>query len=783
MKKELSVSKNVWKNSIQFFLSGWIFIHGITLPASSPVPSTPLLFDMGTDTSAVWKGFTQITTNSIFTLSTGFGWQSKTGLLGQARAYTKPVSNPGRGTMDPPPIWTNSITEDAIISDRENTFMIKATAGDYEIYLVCGTSEPLTNQFFDFTVQVGREKQRVQFEGGHQFRSLRFRAHIGDQPLAIRFTPRNKWVVNAILAWTANESASVQKEIITPFEEWTYRMPPEEWAKWKLEPIPPVVEPPVSDNDKKRGFIVYSRPWQEPVYPQTTPRTEDINPSIQIFATPGEYEPVNFIIYPLKNLDKAKVTVSAIGPVPVKNIDIRHVRYMKARPNYTTRFRYLLVPDPLEHFNSLDLIAGENARFWITAHIPENAPSGTYTGKIIFECSGGKAELPFSIRILPFKLLEDPGKIYGIYYRHPLDQMTGADEVSREYFRRKADMEHADMAAHGTRNVTMSSGGTAADANGNFNFNWDLMAEKIALWKKYGFKGPVVMSVNTGSVYLKYMKENYGSHLMNVKRPPESFSRELTEMVKTIEAERQKRGWPEFLYYPVDEPEKDSASVNFMLTVMKACKAAGVRTYFTPDIYIKQFEVLRPYADVWCMQPFLPDRETVIADMKANKIEWWCYPNHISGENDHTPVTGARMTYGFAFWRSGFVALIPWIYSASYGDRFNYLDGRSSDFFNRFEDDGTPMPVTLWEGFREGYDDYRYIYTLEQTIAEAKKNPDTVVQERVAAAEKTLQNIWNSIKVQEKYKINDLWAPAEFDKYRWQIAQQIMNIKGNRQGK
>ena len=109
--------------------------------------------------------------------------------------------------------------------------------------------------------------------------------------------------------------------------------------------------------------------------------------------------------------------------------------------------------------------------------------------------------------------------------------------------------------------------------------------------------------------------------------------------------------------------------------------------------------------------------------MRARRVEYWCYPNHINGENDHTPVAGARMTYGFGFWRSGFLTLIPWIYSSSNGDPRNYLDGSSMDFFNRWEPDGKPVPVAQWEAYREGYDDYRYLYTLEQLIAEAKKSP------------------------------------------------------------
>jgi hypothetical protein len=193
-------------------------------------------------------------------------------------------------------------------------------------------------------------------------------------------------------------------------------------------------------------------------------------------------------------------------------------------------------------------------------------------------------EVPITLRILPFKLREDPSKLYAIYYRHPYDLLAGADDdVSREYFRRKADLEHADMAAHGTRNVTLTCGSSAADAQGNFKFNFDLLADKLALWKKHNFTGPIVMSISTESVYFKYMNERYGSHLRGVKEPPDAFAAEITAMVKAIEAERVKRGWPEFLYYPVDEPSTEAVAVRFMTTLLKACKAAGVRTYVTAD--------------------------------------------------------------------------------------------------------------------------------------------------------------------------------------------------------
>jgi hypothetical protein len=743
----------------------------------------PLLYDMGTPKSEVWSGFTKVIPASVFSEQAGFGWQTKDGLAASTRAYREPIENKSHGHDEPPPIWTNPITEAAVVGSETNTFLLKAPPGDYNLYVVCGTSDPkFRAQYFDFTVAVGGQTQRVQIDGPYQYRTLRFRAHIPNTvvlpPLEIRLEPNSKWVVNAVLAWTDADAARVEKDIIAPFEEWTFRMPPAEWAKWQQDPEPPTGPmPKLNTADETLGFAVWSRHYLECVYPHTNPRAEELNPELRAFATPGEYEPVNFIVRPLRALANAKVTVSAIGPVPAANISVRRVRYMLARPNYTVLHRCRVVPDVLERFEGGNLKADENARFWLTLRVPDDAPAGEYGGTVMFTCDGGQAVVPIKLRVLPFKLRDDPAKIFGIYYHHPLGQMAQAkDEVSRAYFRRKAELEHADMVAHGTRNVVLSLWCPPADKDGRFDLQWDTLAAEMELWKTYGFTGPVALEINTGGVYEKYTHERFGSHMHSVKDPPEEFCREMTAMVRAIEAGRKERGWPEFLYYPIDEPGSDPASVNFMVKVLQACKAAGVRTYVTADPTHEQFAPLRPWVDIWCTQPFAPDRATLLADSQARHVEYWCYPNHVNGENDHTPVAGARMTYGFGFWRSGFRTLIPWIYQANVGDPWNYLDGSSMDFFNRSEPDGTPVPVALWEAYREGYDDYRYVYTLEQAIAAAKRGGKPAAVAAAVRAEQELKFVWDAIRVQEKYKHDDLWSPAEFDVYRWLIARQIMAI-------
>ena len=67
---------------------------------------------------------------------------------------------------------------------------------------------------------------------------------------------------------------------------------------------------------------------------------------------------------------------------------------MRARLNYKSQYHYRVVPDILEHFSTLDLKAGENTRFWLTIHVPENAKPGDYTGSVRFECKHGHGQ-PF----------------------------------------------------------------------------------------------------------------------------------------------------------------------------------------------------------------------------------------------------------------------------------------------------------------------------------------------------------------------------------------------------
>ncbi len=754
------------------------------LLAAWPLAAAPVVkLDFGTTKSALRPGFTRVTTAARADKSTAAGW-----LRGAAlRAVDAPVKrewtySESSGRSNPPPRYTSALSQDHIESRAPAVLRLPLPDGRYRLWILCGHAGGLRQQVWDVTASAGRAARTITFPGPSAIRKIELTADARGGALDVTFSTRSIWLVNALVAAPEAEWPAVRKRLLDALEFEHFVLPPDVAKKWKREPrLDDAPLPPFSKQDKQRGFAVYHRHYLDVVWPATKPRPRDLNAPVRAFAAQGEYEPLTFTLYPLRDAQDVDVVVTDLrtrsgSRLPSQCIDVRYVRYQFVRPNYRVFGVYYRAPDVLMPIRPRPLKKGENFRVWLTVHVNEFAPPGLYRGEARVRVQGRTAAVvPLTLRVLPFRLEKDRSLVFGEYYRHPYDRAASApDAFSRSWWLRKAELEHADMAAHGMNTFTMGLWGRPRP-NGRWRLNYDALAARIDLFHRYGFYQPFPLHIPTSVLYRKYMHSSMGSHLRLVKMPPPKFFDDMTELVRQIERERRLRQWPEFLYYPVDEPSTRPESVQFMAAVLKAIKRVpGARTYVTADPTHEQFAPMRPYVDVWCCQPFNPDRKTILADMKKRGVTYWCYPNHVSGENDHTPVAGARMTYGFGLWRSGFRALIPWIYQAVIGDPWNYLDGSAMDFFNRTADDGSPIPVVLWEAYREGIDDGRYITTLDRMIERAKA---AGLKDAVAAAERDRQFVWDSIRVQTKYKYDDLWAPEAFDVYRWILANQILSLR------
>ncbi len=743
--------------------------------------AAPIIFDFGTESSPLFPKAELVTDKGGAKALWVAGAQIKAYANSVRREW---VLDKHTGRDEPPACYQTELSCDYVASTAPATLQLEVPPGAYRLLLLCGRPEGRVGQVWDVTIaNVDGERAQATFAEPYELRVLYLEAVTDTLGLTLSLSTRSRWLLNAIIAVPVAEWDAVKEEVITPLLKDLFLLPSEVLAKWRETPQRnSEPEPHWSDKQRLDGVALFTRPWVEPIWPDHFPRQHELNAPVRAFATRGEYEPLNFALHALRNISNVTMKISTLTTqvagqqveVPQSAIDVRFVRYMYVRPNYNRFNIYYRAPDVLMPWQSQGLAKGENLRIWLTVKVDAQQPPGIYTGKAALTVDGRPLEVPLTMRVLPITLERDASLAYGMYYRHPLAHFDSApDDFSRAWWQRKAEAEHADMREHGMNTVVMRLGGSFQ--SGKWEFAFDKLQRDLDLARRYGFDKPFVCSIPLSALYNKYMKSGMGSHLSQVKVPPEEFFAELTQMVQMIHDEATARRWPELLYYPVDEPSTHPESVEFMTRTMAAIKRVkGVRTYVTADPAHEQFMPMRPYIDVWCCQPFSLGREAILADMQARGVEYWCYPNHISGENDHTPTIGARMTYGFGFWQSGYRCLIPWIYQFHSGDPWNYLDGRTSDFFNRVADDGSPIPVAFWEAYREGMDDHRYIHTLERLIKRARANGQSAAATR---AQSVLDKILATLNVQTKYKSDGLWAPEAFDAWRWAMAEQILALQ------
>ena len=556
---------------------------------------------------------------------------------------------------------------------------------------------------------------------------------------------------------------------------------------WKEIPfVEKTIEPSLTEMEKERGYILFHRPITEIVYPGTKPKASEKIKSLSSFAAQGEFEPIAFSVYPLRDLKKLRVKVSSLKngeeAIPESNIDARLVTCWNIRyPAYHHKCRtYRRMPELLEKVTAQSLSAMECQRYWITVKVPDNCKPGIYKGEILLsDDSFEKAvSIPVKFKVFGFKLLKDPKKHFTayIYDLHRRIKSTKTPEV-KKFWIKAAENDYKAMAEYGI------------DSPPTLRPGYDEKQDKIYLSEngnaidmlgEAGIKGPVPILLDHAilSLYQKYFgATKHFNHWQIPVKPPEKFYSHLTALVAAMEKERRRKNWPEFIYGPLDEVSIHS--MDFGVKTYKAVKAAGVRTFITKNPSKKQAEAKAygPYVDIWCSQPFAVELKKI----RETKAEYWSYPNHISTEVriPKTMARGGRMTYGFGFWKSGYTTLIPWIWRWKHKPvlKFDYLNPkRSSQSGNQIAPNGEIVPSVYWSCFREGYDDGRYAYTLQQAIAERKNSDNPHCAEAVANAKKQLVDIWNAIDTQAKYLHDNSLPDLEFDAFRWKIACAIQGL-------
>ena len=543
--------------------------------------------------------------------------------------------------------------------------------------------------------------------------------------------------------------------------------------------------PAPTDLEKQQGFILFSRPITQAIHHVSVPQDVERIEELSAFATLGELEPVNFAIYALRDMKEVRVVLSPLKndagqEIPADNLDLRLVtEYPIGFPAYTSPQNtktYRMTPELLERVSVVESIpSGESRRFWIIMRVPADAEPGQYRGAVTMydETNTQALRIPLSLHVLGFSLLRDPTRHYTAYaYHSPREYFNTSGETLARY--RLNDYKA--MLDYGFDMMPTVYLRAFPNAQGDFDIRFQ-EPEIIDALLELGFSGPIV-AVDAGfsSFYRKYVPgSTIESHFVVNKYPEtddvyEKFEKALRDFKQTVDGK-----YPEIIIGPIDEPSPASAEI--AIKALQAVQKAGFRSYMTVDSASPTAKTMREHnaVDIYCMQPYSMSFDQVMADTQH---EYWLYPNHNATEIRDTTIMqkGGRMTYGYGKWRSGYKVTIPWHWRwvLNYEDPFDYLRGRGmSGSGNRMDEQGNVIPAIYWECFREGYDDYRYVSTLQQLVVERENHPNQDCQRVVAEARKFVEDLWHDIEVQPKYLKTEFWDDRQFDAYRWQTARFI----------
>jgi len=541
---------------------------------------------------------------------------------------------------------------------------------------------------------------------------------------------------------------------------------------------------PLSQEDEARGYVLFSHDYGVPITPTLAPSVDSLNPELLVAACPGEYEPVCFCVRPTVDLTGCSVTATdllgkGVHRVPASAIEIRSVQQFLVK-----KVKGIFVPvgKILQPFDVVDLPKDLTHGFWLTLHVPEDAPPGEYTGMVTFAAGGRPAvAIPLTVTVYPFTLPDPDGVAFGLYYKGPFynNQRYGFFDDTEELAWQTIERQIIDMKAHGLNTVQVPLSLLSPASDGSLVIDFAGLRRFVDLCRKHGLcavQPAIVETFEFANKQIRAGKKEFS---------PE-FNASYKKAVADLAAWFKKKHVP-LLIWPVDEPREEMINVwnrNFADTVRYLklnSEVPGVRTSVTllSDRqsglnYVPMIE----HMDVVQTHGNSKAKGIIEAARKQNK-PFWLYNAGMS-----------RASWGFLPWKMGAAGRWQWHYQW-WAAPYPYNPFHTESEGLTFPAPEGPRATVEYEWLREGIDDYRYLKRLEQAIATAEASGrDT------AAAKKLLSEIRSrlpeytglafSLAIDQKpgktapeaaFEANKQGIQNEMNRWRKQIARQIIDLE------
>ncbi|MFC1581984.1 hypothetical protein ACFL4W_00460 [Planctomycetota bacterium] len=614
---------------------------------------------------------------------------------------------------------------------------------------------------------------------------------------------------------------------------WVARVQSEKRKKVKRGISEQAVLPAPLDSQRAVPFV---RSWMRPIQLTSAPVENETNIPLRIRTTRNEVESAQFGIHaPAGNLLGCTVDIAPDGLRDKRGKVLKAEIELLAAEYAVNSGNYLLAQRLWPAF-PVDLHKGESRMFLLRLKtLGKASRPGTYYGKIAIRAEALETDLPVEVEVLPITLMtmEETGFRQALCAdkllpRHEMEYMVNHNMVGLCFFtyalpielkkrsRTNFDIDFtvaddfmANAGQAGISSVVYYMGGDP------YGFPDTLQLER-ELYRRVYYEGTDMMA---GRIEL--MKKIAAAPDRLVPETRENYK----QWVRKFMAHAEKKGWPEIFLSPFDEPAKWSqggwGDADFFIYKdpktgwdalphirkgeveewLKKMKAQGVEPEFIcsggAGEWIKGYfkdacaaiheawPKARIYGSIHHAKPglvFKDDIEIFSSDAihedreMGPKVgaatdprkEYWLY--------DFSRDAGdpANMRYVFGFFHSAFdtTGALCWAYNWD-GD-FDSSSSGPSLFGNT-----TPYGVAIqpdFEGFREAWDDRRYIETLKKAAAARGKSKELAAflkQFNLKAGRKRAEGKWDNVEILYR-ETGDRNA---LDTMRNEIIEKILKLK------
>ncbi len=486
-------------------------------------------------------------------------------------------------------------------------------------------------------------------------------------------------------------------------------------------------------EDRKRGYMVFSRDYMRDVYYNDTPAAGEVGRPLRAEAFAGEYEPLTLSLLPLRDLGQVTVSAgplrAANGTIPADAIDVGFVSYRVSRVTMEGSV-YTIAPRMIMPTNTVAMPRGMARRFWLTVKTPTDARSGMYRGTLLVSMDGREAtELPVECRVRAGALdpLDVPVGPWGHAVRVP---WPASDAAAASFNRNMRDRSLRKMREYG---LTACSGIPAIAYRGVRDgkpvLDFGRSDEDMRRLRELGFLSVVSYGRGVSGFNAYFRDEN--------KMREAGFSNYASfvkAVYSAVQEHASREGWLPVYYNLGDEPIGDALTRSAEnAEAYREAFPAGPPTFTAASSFRGRdrddphFRLSRAvHVANWNIHD--EDAVQTLQDIGGA----WAFYNGANRWTFGTYMYKAVKQFDMKF-------RLAWHWNCVAGDPYYALDCREDDYaWCNSTPDGRLVPSVHFERLREGVDDYRRLLTLARLAKEHAGTPaaqaaETLIADRMAA--------------------------------------------------